>query len=172
MYLCVRYLAFSYFFFYFGYIFLVDGRNNVNRIVSCHVRSRQSFEQFRVSCDGFVVVYADHEFSCCPIRVYDVVMNIWNFILHVTGSDNTSGVWYGFWSGFGSDLGEIAIIGSLVSLYRRHKCTLCWRLSRHQVEGTTYHTCYKHTDQATHDSLNRRHAKLHPKLHKFLSKKY
>jgi hypothetical protein len=25
-----------------------------------------------------------------------------HWFLHYTGSDNTSGVWYGFWSGFGS----------------------------------------------------------------------
>jgi hypothetical protein len=62
------------------------------------------------------------------------------------GLDNLSGPWYGFWSGAGSDLTELAIIGGLISLARRHNCHVkgCWRIGRHKVEGTEFITCAKH----------------------------
>lgn len=57
-----------------------------------------------------------------------------------------SGSWYGFWSGAGSDLGELAILGGMVSIYRKHTCHVqsCWRFGKHPVEGTCYTTCRKH----------------------------
>ena len=71
---------------------------------------------------------------------------IWQWLLHVTGSNNESGPWYGFWSGFGSDIGEITIIGGLVAIYRKHAChePRCWRLGHHLVEGTPYTVCRRH----------------------------
>lgn len=69
-----------------------------------------------------------------------------SWFLHYTGSNNMSGPWYGFWSGFGSDMGEVVLIGGLFSVYRKHNCHVrhCWRLSWRQVEGTTYMVCRKH----------------------------
>jgi hypothetical protein len=65
-----------------------------------------------------------------------------------TGSSNTPGAPanYNFWSGFGSDLGELALIGGLVAIYKRHTCHVhrCWRIGRHQVEGTPHVVCRKH----------------------------
>jgi len=82
---------------------------------------------------------------------------MWYWILHVMGADNLSGPWYGFWSGFGSDLGEIAIIGGLISIYRRHNCHVkgCWRIGKHPVEGTTYVVCRQHHPDAapTHQEV-------------------
>lgn len=48
---------------------------------------------------------------------------------------------YLFWSGAGSDLGELAIIGGLISIYRRHTCEVhhCWRLGRHATAAG--HVC-------------------------------
>lgn len=71
---------------------------------------------------------------------------VWHWFLTVTGSNDTSGTWYGFWSGFGSDLGEFAIVGGLISLYRQRICHArwCWRRGRIEVEGTPYTTCRKH----------------------------
>jgi hypothetical protein len=62
------------------------------------------------------------------------------------GLDDLSGPWYGFWSGAGSDITELAIIGGLISLARRHNCHVkgCWRIGRHKVEGTEFITCAKH----------------------------
>ena len=80
-------------------------------------------------------------------------MGIWHWILTVTGSNNTTGTWYGFWSGFGSDLGEFAIVGGFVSLYRQNNChaKYCWRIGRRKVEGTDYTTCRRHFPDATQE---------------------
>ena len=66
--------------------------------------------------------------------------------LHVLGLDNSSGRWYGFYSGSGSDIGEAAIIGGLLNVARRHNCHVhrCWRVGRHPVTGTTWVVCRKH----------------------------
>ena len=71
---------------------------------------------------------------------------IWTQILHMLGVDDVSGRWYGFWSGFGSDIGELAIIGGLITIARHHNCHQpgCWRLGRHHIEGTEYVVCRKH----------------------------
>ena len=47
---------------------------------------------------------------------------------------------YNFWSGFGSDIGELAIVGAL---YRHVNCHEkgCWRLG-HNVNGTI--VCHQH----------------------------
>jgi hypothetical protein len=60
---------------------------------------------------------------------------------------NGTGPYYGFWSGFGSDLGELAIAGALVRMVNCHEKG-CWRFGlfykghvvchkhRHNVGGT------------------------------------
>ncbi len=62
------------------------------------------------------------------------------------GLDNLSGSHYGFWSGVGSDIGELAIIAGLYGVYRRHNCHVgrCWRLGRYTVTGTPYVVCKLH----------------------------
>jgi hypothetical protein len=73
-----------------------------------------------------------------------------NWLLHWlavhTGTVNEPGPYYGFWSGFGSDLGEVAIVGALAGMLRRHNCHVkrCWRIGRHQVEGTPWLVCARH----------------------------
>jgi hypothetical protein len=62
--------------------------------------------------------------------------------LHYTGSDNVSGRWYGFWSGFGGDLGILAAIGYYL---RRHNCHArgCWRIGlRAHEDGLMF--CHHH----------------------------
>ncbi len=68
------------------------------------------------------------------------------WLLHVLGVTDVSGRWYGWWSGAGSDIGEIAIVGGLINVARRHNCHVhnCWRVGRHQVTGTTFTVCRKH----------------------------
>lgn len=36
---------------------------------------------------------------------------------------------YWFWSGIGSDIGEVTILGAVIGLYRHHNCHVngCWR---------------------------------------------
>ena len=83
--------------------------------------------------------------------------------------------WYDFWSGFGSDLSELAILGSIVVVYRRHKCAACLRLALRgphgEVAGTHYRTCHKHTNGPDHAQLSHRHAVRHPAMHEHLEAK-
>ena len=72
-----------------------------------------------------------------------------NWLSHILGLDNGSGPIYLLWSGPGADLGELAIVGTLVANYRRHTCHVdhprfCWRPGTHPVAGTPYRTCKKH----------------------------
>jgi hypothetical protein len=63
---------------------------------------------------------------------------------------NHTGCGYGFWSGFGSDISEITLVGAVIALlgafWRNHNChvTGCWRLSwmPHPVHG--HPVCRKH----------------------------
>jgi hypothetical protein len=81
-------------------------------------------------------------------------VGFWYWLVHWTGSDYglTPGKWsfYGFWSGFGSDLGEITIIAGLLAVYRKHNCHVrgCLRIARHEftdeAAGATYMLCRKH----------------------------
>jgi hypothetical protein len=56
---------------------------------------------------------------------------------------------YSFWSGFGSDLGEFALVGTLAALIRSRNCEThgCWRMGRHQwidpTTGTAHKLCRK-----------------------------
>jgi hypothetical protein len=72
----------------------------------------------------------------------------WWFEVH-TGTVNEGGPYYGFWSGFGSDLGEAAIIVGGVQLLRRANCHTrrCYRIG-HKVtdpaSGHEYRQCVRH----------------------------
>lgn len=63
----------------------------------------------------------------------------WRWACHALGFDYGAAygtfVPYDFWSGFGSDVGEVVIIGGLISVVRRWNCEVhgCWRLGRHQT---------------------------------------
>lgn len=79
------------------------------------------------------------------------------WLVHVLGMDDPAGRWYGFWSGAGSDLGEAAIVGGLISILRKHNCHVhgCWRVGRHPVEGTSYLVCRRHhpDGKVTHQDI-------------------
>ena len=61
-----------------------------------------------------------------------------------TGTDNEPGPDYGFFSGIGSDLGEITLLAAILGVYHRHQCHTgrCWRIGRHVVSGTPF--CNRH----------------------------
>jgi hypothetical protein len=65
-----------------------------------------------------------------------------------TGTIDEPGPYYGFWSGFGSDLGELALLAAVATFWRKHNChqSRCWRLGRHTVDGTPW--CNRHHGQA------------------------
>ena len=99
-----------------------------------------------------------------------------------TGTVNEPGPYYGFWSGFGSDLEEFGILGaigaaiySLVNKYNCHEPG-CWRVGNHPAAGGQFHLCYRyHPDfqgkKPTHELIERLHrehlerqAAIHGKL--------
>ena len=63
---------------------------------------------------------------------------------HLIGADGNE--WYNFWSGLGADVGQVALFGAAIGLYRKHNCHVhrCWRIAKQQVEGTTWMVCHKH----------------------------
>jgi hypothetical protein len=75
-----------------------------------------------------------------------------NWLLHIIGLDNPAGRWELFWSGFGSDVGEAALLGAAFAFWRRHTCHVdtpryCWRWAAHPVTGTPFRACKKHHPQ-------------------------
>jgi hypothetical protein len=67
-----------------------------------------------------------------------------------TGTVNEPGAYYGFWSGFGSDLTEFAIIGTIATgvyqLVKKYNCHYpgCWRVGNHPAAGGQFSLCYRH----------------------------
>jgi hypothetical protein len=88
-------------------------------------------------------------------------MSLWNtvFINQPTWVSNVS------------NLTSITIFGAVISMYRRFNCNQpkCWRIGRHKVAGTTYHTCSKHATIEYHTALQQKHAKERPEQHKLLN---
>jgi hypothetical protein len=82
-----------------------------------------------------------------------------HWLSHWLGLDDASGPIYSFYSGVGADLSELAVIGGLVGMYRRHNCHVhrCWRVGRHPVavDGTTWTVCRRHhpADAPTADAV-------------------
>jgi hypothetical protein len=62
-----------------------------------------------------------------------------------TGTGNEAGSYYAFWSGFGSDLGEITLLGAVIALLRHGNCEVrgCWRLGRHAT-AARHKVCRRH----------------------------
>lgn len=81
--------------------------------------------------------------------------HVWYWIEVHTGTVNESGPYYGFWSGFGSDLGELGILGAVLQAARHRNCHVkgCWRLGR-SVDGTPYLACHIHHPQHDGESRN------------------
>jgi hypothetical protein len=67
-----------------------------------------------------------------------------------TGTVNEPGPYYGFWSGFGSDLTEFGIIGvistGVYQLVRKYNCHYpgCWRVGTHSAADGQFLLCYHH----------------------------
>jgi hypothetical protein len=82
-----------------------------------------------------------------------------------TGTVNESGPYYGFWSGFGSDLGELTLVGAIMtSTYhaaRANNCEQhrCWRIGRHKT-AAGHRVCRKHhpEDHLTAEDIHAAHA--------------
>jgi len=85
-----------------------------------------------------------------------------------TGTVNESGPYYGFWSGFGSDIAEFGVLGALATaiyqLIRKYNCHEpgCWRVGTHPAAGGQFLLCYRHHPdfhghKPTHDLIVRMH---------------
>jgi hypothetical protein len=85
-----------------------------------------------------------------------------------TGFRNEAGPYYGFWSGFGSDLTEFGIIGAIATgvyqLVKKYNCHEpgCWRVGNHPAAGGQFNLCYRHHpdyqgQKPTHDLIERLH---------------
>jgi hypothetical protein len=94
------------------------------------------------------------------------VVNHW-LAVH-TGTVNESGPYYGFWSGFGSDLAEFGILGAIATaiyqLVKKYNCHEpgCWRVGTHPAAGGQFLLCYRHHPdfagkRPSHDLIVRMH---------------
>ena len=99
-----------------------------------------------------------------------------------TGTTNESGPYYGFWSGFGSDIEEFGILGAIgaaiYQLIKKYNCHEpgCWRIGQHPAAGGQFNLCYHHHPdykgkRPTHEVIERLHrehldrqAAMHGKL--------
>jgi len=77
-------------------------------------------------------------------------------------------LYYNFWSGFGSDLGEATLISAVgIGVYtgvRKVNCHTkgCWRIGHHPLDGTPYILCRHHhphvpSGGATHEHILEQH---------------
>jgi len=93
------------------------------------------------------------------------------FALHTGTLHGGPDVYYNFWSGFGSDLGEATLISAVcVGVYtgmRKVNCHTkgCWRIGHHALEGTPYILCKHHHPDvpnrgATHEDILDQHRKF------------
>ena len=57
-----------------------------------------------------------------------------------------SGNGYQFWSGIGSDIGELTLLGIVAVVWRNHNCHVhrCWRLSWHPHPVHGHPVCRRH----------------------------
>lgn len=77
-----------------------------------------------------------------------------------TGTVNESGPYYGFWSGFGSDIGEVTLLAAVLGAYRKHNCEVkgCWHIARH-VTAAGHSVCRRHHPDGapSHETVVREH---------------
>jgi hypothetical protein len=100
-----------------------------------------------------------------------------------TGTTNEAGPYYGFWSGFGSDLAELGVLGAIgTAIYqfvKKYNCHEpgCWRVGAHPAAGGQFLLCYRHHPdfhgiKPTHDlivRMHREHAERQAAIHEKLN---
>jgi hypothetical protein len=98
--------------------------------------------------------------------LHGALVNDW--LTDHTGVSNESGPWYGFWSGFGSDLAELTLIGAAATgvyqIVRKYNChePRCWRVGTHPAADGQFLLCYRHHPdfagrRPTHETIERLH---------------
>jgi hypothetical protein len=67
-----------------------------------------------------------------------------------TGITDLTGPYYGFWSGIGSDLAELTLIGAVgtgvYQIVKKYNCHQpgCWRVGNHPAAGGQFYLCWRH----------------------------
>jgi hypothetical protein len=85
-----------------------------------------------------------------------------------TGTINEPGPYYGFWSGFGSDIEEFGILGAfgagIYQPFKKYNCHEpgCWRVGQYSAAGGQFLLCYRHHPdyqgrKPTHELIQRLH---------------
>jgi hypothetical protein len=103
------------------------------------------------------------------IAFFDVVRH-W-LALHTGTLHGGPDLYYNFWSGFGSDLGEATLISAVgIGVYtgvRKVNCHTkgCWRIGHHPLNGTPYILCRHHhpdvpTEGASHEHILEEYRKV------------
>lgn len=95
-------------------------------------------------------------------------MSVIQFVLHWLaihlGIDNESGQYYAWWSGAGSDAGELTLLTGAGAVYWHHQCHVdgCHRLGRHPIGNTGVKVCRRcHPDLPKRITLGHVHALHH-----------
>ena len=102
------------------------------------------------------------------VAFFDVVRH-W-LALHTGTLNGGPDIYYNFWSGFGSDLGEATLISAVgIGVYagvRKSNCHTkgCWRIGHHRLDGTPYILCRHHhpdvpSNGASHSHILEQHRK-------------
>ena len=103
------------------------------------------------------------------IAVFFAAVRHW-LALHTGTLHGGPDLYYNFWSGFGSDVGEATLISAVgVGVYtgvRKVNCHTkgCWRIGHHPLEGTPYVLCRHHhpdvpSSGASHAHILEQHRK-------------
>lgn len=84
-----------------------------------------------------------------------------HWLAHFFGLDNLSGPYYGFFSGVGSDISELSLVGVMAAHLRAVNCEVhgCWRIGRHAT-AAGHKVCRRHhpADSLTHADVVEAHA--------------
>jgi hypothetical protein len=89
------------------------------------------------------------------------VFHLANILHMVTPFDPLHNDGYNFWSGIGSDFGEITIIIAVLAWWRHHNCQVkgCWRIHLHIPTGGGHLVCKRHHPAHEGDQLTVEHVK-------------
>lgn len=89
------------------------------------------------------------------------LQHLWYWIEIHTGTVNEPGPYYGFWSGFGSDLGEVTLVVAVVAWYKTNQCHVdsCHKIGKHPFKH--YKLCRKHHPDIPNHLTHAHILKLH-----------
>src|SRR5215472_10083022 len=85
------------------------------------------------------------------------------FALHTGTLHGGPDLYYNFWSGFGSDIGEATLISAVsIGVYtgvRKVNCHTkgCWRIGHHPLDGTPYILCKHHHPHVPNGGASHEH---------------